>query len=124
MDKSPITVVEEMYAAWQALDWAKVTDMFCEDGRLIIVPAGHTYAGRTQIRGHLDQVASGIEKLSFDITHIGAVGNIVTFERDDVFIYNGKAARVAVAGILEINGDRVQEWREYFDGYSMQKAMA
>ena len=124
MTKTAIDVVKDMQNAWETLDWDKVTSLFSDDGSLVIVPARHTYTGHQQIRSHLDQVASGIEELSFDIVHLDAVGNVVTFERADVFVYNGKSARVPVVGILEIEAGKVKTWREYFDGYTMQKAMA
>lgn len=123
MTATPIQTTELMIDAWQRLDWDAVTNLFTPDGQLVIVPARATHTGHTEIRAHLDEVAGGIESLSFDVHYLGAAGNMVTFERDDVFVYNGKAARVPVAGILEMEGARVRVWREYFDGYTMLKAM-
>ncbi len=121
-----LTIAEAMIDAWVNLDWDRVTSLFADEGQLIIVPAGATHTGHGEIRAHLNEVASGIDSLSFDTRYLGVGGannDIVTFERDDVFSYNGKPARVPVAGIMEISGDQVTRWREYFDGYSMLKAM-
>ncbi len=118
-----LDVAQAMIDAWIAQDWDAVVNLFAPDGELVIVPARQTHKGHDDIRGHLNEVATGIEALSFDVRVLVASGNTVTFERDDVFVYNGKDARVPVAGIMEIDGDRVRVWREYFDGYSMLKAM-
>ncbi len=118
-----LDVAQAMIDAWIAQDWEQVVNLFAADGELVIVPARQTHKGHADIRGHLNEVATGIESLSFDIRVLLAHGNTVTFERDDVFVYNGKAARVPVAGIMEVDGDKVQVWREYFDGYTMLKAM-
>ena len=58
--------------------------------------------GRAAIKVHLDQIASGIERLDFKIKHLNAVGHIVLFERSDEFVYKGRAASVPVVGVMEI----------------------
>ena len=116
-------VAEAMMAAWVARDWNLVVDLFTDDGVLEIVPIGAIYAGHDAIRAHLDEVAGGIDSLSFEVRTLVASGNTVTFERDDVFTYNGKDARVPVVGIMEIEGNQVRAWREYFDGLTMGRAM-
>ena len=120
---NPQAVAEKMMSAWQVQDWDAVTAMFAEDGVLEIVPARASYTGHAEIRGHLDEVAGGIESLTFEVKTLCAAGNVVTFERDDVFVYNGKPARVPCVGIMEIDGEYVQVWREYFDGMTMARAI-
>ena len=118
-----LATAEAMMAAWVARDWDKVVALFAEDGVLEIVPLRAQHKGHEAIRGHLNEVAGGIDALSFDVRTLVASDNIVTFERDDVFTYNGKDARVPVVGIMEVEGDKVKAWREYFDGFTMGRAM-
>lgn len=124
MDRSAtsLSVARTMIEAWRRLDWMLVVNTFSEDGVLQIVPLP-PYAGRPAIKAHLDQIASGIEKLDFTIKHLTAIGHTVYFERTDDFVYQGRAASVAVMGVMEIADGHVKGWREYMDLATMAKAM-
>ena len=122
-----LQIAQNMIDAWLKLDWDTVTSLFTDQGSLVIVPARQTYTGAEAIRGHLDEVAGGIETLSFDIKTLEASGNTVVFERDDVFVYRTKEgpreSRVPCVGVMDMQDGRVESWREYFDGYTMLKAI-
>ena len=124
MDRSEasLSVARAMINAWRALDWPRVVDLFADDGVLQIMPL-RPYVGREAIRSHLDQVASGIERLDFSIKHLNAIGHIVLFERSDDFVYKGRAASVPVVGVMNIGDGHVKAWREYMDLATMAKAM-
>jgi limonene-1,2-epoxide hydrolase len=124
MDRSETTlrVARGMIDAWRSLDWDRVVDTFAEDGVLQIVPL-EPYAGRAAIRAHLDQIASGIEKLDFSIRHLNAIGHTVLFERVDEFVYKGRVASVPVVGVMEVSDGHVKAWREYMDLATMAKAI-
>lgn len=124
MDRSETTlrVARAMIDAWRSLDWDRVVDTFAEDGILQIVPL-EPYAGRAAIRAHLDQIASGIEKLDFSIRHLNAIGHTVLFERVDEFVYKGRVASVPVVGVMEVSDGHVKAWREYMDLATMAKAI-
>ncbi len=111
-----------MISAWRALDWERVVNTFTEDGVLQVVPLD-PYVGRAAIKAHLDQIASGIERLEFSIKHLNAIGHIVLFERTDEFVYKGRAASVPVVGVMDISDGRVKAWREYMDLATMAKAI-
>lgn len=124
MDRSEtsLRVARAMIDAWRNLDWDRVAELFAEDGILQIVPL-EPYAGRAAIREHLDQIASGIEKLDFSIKHLNAIGHTVLFERVDEFVYKGRAASVPVVGVMEVSDGHVKAWREYMDLATMAKAI-
>ena len=124
MDRSTtsLSVARAMIEAWRALDWVRVVATFSEDAVLQIVPL-EPYKGRPAIKAHLDQIAAGIERLDFTVKHLNAVGHVVFFERTDDFIYRGRAASVAVSGIMEVGDGHVKAWREYMDLATMAKAM-
>ncbi len=121
-DETSLVVAKRMIKAWETLDWDQVVDTFAEQGILQMVPAP-PLVGRAAIRSHLDEVASGIERLSFRVKHLFAKDDIVVFERHDEFVYKGKESSVPVLGIMEISGRNVVEWREYFDMSTMLRAM-
>lgn len=123
MSSAALQVMDQMMDAWQNQDWDAVTALFTPQGSLEIVPIGATYTGHPQIRGHLDEVAGGIESLHFNVKHLLDHNGLVTFERDDVFIYNGREGIVPCVGILQIEDNQVACWREYFDGMTMAKAL-
>jgi limonene-1,2-epoxide hydrolase len=124
MDRSEtsLRVARAMIDAWRSLDWDRVVDTFAEDGILQIVPL-EPYAGRAAIKAHLDQIASGIEKLDFSIKHLNAIGHTVLFERVDEFVYKGRAASVPVVGVMDVSDGHVKAWREYMDLATMAKAI-
>jgi limonene-1,2-epoxide hydrolase len=124
MDRSEtsLRVARAMIDAWRSLDWGRVVDTFAEDGVLQIVPLA-PYTGRAAIKAHLDQIASGIEKLDFSIKHLNAIGHIVLFERIDEFVYKGRVASVPVVGVMEVSDGHVKAWREYMDLATMAKAI-
>ena len=124
MDRSEtsLSAARAMIDAWRALDWSRVASLFSEDGVLQVVPL-KPYVGRAAIKAHLDQIATGIERLDFKIKHLNAIGHIVLFERSDEFIYKGRAASVPVVGVMEVSDGHVKAWREYMDLATMSKAM-
>ncbi|HTK98817.1 MAG TPA: limonene-1,2-epoxide hydrolase family protein [Pseudomonadales bacterium] len=124
MDRSETSlgVARSMIDAWRVLDWDRVANLFTDDGVLQVVPL-KPYTGRAAIKAHLDQIASGIERLDFKIRHLNAIGHIVLFERSDEFVYKGRTASVPVVGVMEISDGHVKAWREYMDLATMTKAM-
>lgn len=125
MDRSEtsLAVARDMIEAWRALDWTRVVALFAPDGVLQVVPL-KPHRGRAAIDAHLQQIASGIERLDFKIKHLNAIGHVVLFERDDEFVYRGRSASVPVAGVMEIADGHVKAWREYMDLATMSKAIA
>lgn len=111
-----------MIEAWRCLDWTRVVELFSEDGVLQMVPL-EPYIGRPAIKAHLEEIASGIERLDFTIRHLNAIGHTVYFERTDEFVYRGRPASVAVMGVMDIADGHVKAWREYMDLATMAKAM-
>lgn len=109
-----IAVVQNMITAWNVRDWDLVADLFTEDGRLhsmMIEPV----VGREVIRKRINGLGEGIDDITLHIINMGRVGNIIMIERIDEFTYNGKHGKVPVVGILEVEGDHIKEWREYYD---------
>ena len=121
-DDAKLAVVRDMVAAWHARDWKKVGDLFTEDGVLhsmMVEPV----RGRAAIAARIAHLGAGIERITLDIRHLGVIDGTVFMERVDRFVYMGKTGAVPVTGVLEIEGDRVKVWREYYDRHMLLREM-
>jgi limonene-1,2-epoxide hydrolase len=122
-DASKLAVAREMIRAWKAADWRKVADLFAEDGSLrsmMVEPV----IGRAAIHDRIAALGKGAPGgVVLDVSHIGVIDGLVFVERVDRFTYNGHAGAVPVVGVLDIQGGKVQEWREYYDRAQLLKEM-
>ncbi len=117
-----IVVVQNMIDAWNTRDWQRVGDLFTEDGILhsmMIEPV----VGRKTISARISAMGAGISSITLHIRNIGRVGDVVIIERVDEFVYNGHAGKVPVVGVLVVEGDKIKEWREYYDRAELIAAM-
>ncbi len=122
MTDPKIAVVEKMIDAWNRRDWKLVGDLFAEDGVLhsmMIEPV----KGRPAIAERINALGSGIESITLHIHNIGRIGDVVVIERTDEFVYKGHHGKVPVVGILEVEGDHVKVWREYYDRAELLREM-
>jgi limonene-1,2-epoxide hydrolase len=69
------------------------------------------------------ETSSGIATVRFDMLAIAADGNSVLTERLDRFerADGSEIGAAKVMGILELDGDRIVAWRDYFDVTLIQK---
>jgi len=122
MTDPKIAVVEKMIDAWNRRDWKLVGDLFAEDGVLhsmMIEPVN----GRPAIAERINALGAGIESITLHIHNIGRIGDVVVIERTDEFVYKGHHGKVPVVGILEVEGDHVKVWREYYDRADLLREM-
>lgn len=117
-----IVVVQNMIDAWNTRNWQRVGDLFTEDGVLhsmMIEPV----VGRKAISDRISAMGKGISSITLHIRNIGRVGDVVMIERVDEFVYNGHAGKVPVVGVLVVQGNKIKEWREYYDRSELIAAM-
>lgn len=109
-----IAVVQQMIHAWNTKDWQQVGELFTPDGVLhsMMLPP---IVGREPIAQRIAALGAGVSAITLDIRHIGRIGDVVFIERVDRFTYNGHDGAVPVVGVLEVEGDKIKEWREYYD---------
>ncbi|PXW79221.1 limonene-1,2-epoxide hydrolase [Blastomonas natatoria] len=122
MTDPKIAVVEKMIDAWNRRDWKLVGDLFAEDGVLhsmMIEPV----KGRKAVAERINALGEGIESITLHIHNIGRIGDVVVIERTDEFTYKGHHGKVPVVGILEVEGDHVKVWREYYDRAELLREM-
>jgi len=121
-DEQKIAVGREMAAAWKAMDWRKVADMFTPDGVLhsmMVEPV----VGREAVYKRVAGLADGLEQITLQLHHIGVVDGLLFMERTDEFTIRGKAGSAPVVGVLEFEGGLIKVWREYYDRAHLLKNM-
>nr|WP_310522400.1 nuclear transport factor 2 family protein [Polymorphobacter sp.] len=117
-----VAVVQNMITAWNTRNWPLVANLFTEDGVLhsmMIEPV----VGRKAIDARVSAMGAGISEITLNIKNIGRVGDVVFIERVDSFTYNGHKGEVPVVGVLEVEGDKIKVWREYYDRAELVAAM-
>jgi limonene-1,2-epoxide hydrolase len=111
-----------MITAWNTRNWPLVAELFTEDGVLhsmMIEPV----VGRKAIDARISAMGAGISEITLNIKNIGRVGDVVFIERVDSFTYKGHKGEVPVVGVLEVEGDKIKVWREYYDRAELVAAM-
>lgn len=109
-----IAVVQQMIHAWNTQDWKQVGELFTEDGVLHSMMLD-PIVGREPIAQRIAALGAGVSAITLDIRHIGRIGDMVFVERVDRFTYKGHQGAVPVVGVLDVKGDKIKEWREYYD---------
>ena len=122
MSTGPRAVVEKMVAAWDARDWKLVTALFTDDGVLHSMML-EPIVGREAIGKRIDLLGAGTESITLHIHNIAVTGNTVFIERTDEFVFKGHPGKVPVVGVLEVEGDKIKAWREYYDRAELVAAM-
>ena len=121
-DEEKLATAQKMVAAWNQRDWEGVYALFSPDAvmhSMMMEPV----VGRDAIRERFGRFTPGVERIELQLAHIGIIDDVVVMERVDDFDYRGKRSRVPVAGVMEIEGGLVTEWREYYDHHSLVEAL-
>lgn len=117
-----IAVVKKMIAAWEARDGDAIAEMFTEDGILhsmMIEPI----VGREEIRPRMAFIVDNSTHMHLNVRTWAVTGNTVFIEREDEFVFKGRAGKVPVVGVLVVEGDKIKEWREYYDRAELLEEM-
>lgn len=121
-DEQKIATGREMAAAWAAMDWRKVADMFTLDGVLHSMMV-EPIVGRDAVFKRVAGLGDGLESITLNISHMGVVDGILYMERVDEFVIRGRAGSAPVVGVLEFDGPLIKVWREYYDRAHLLKNM-
>ncbi|MGJ9422596.1 nuclear transport factor 2 family protein [Aeromicrobium sp. CF3.5] len=113
-DTEKLDLAHEMFAAWDALDWDRVVEMFADDGVLHSVMQ-EPVVGRDAIAERMAILGSKAERLTLHVKALGVIDGRVFAERVDDFDFDGHHGEVPVVGILRMDGGKVTEWLEYYD---------
>lgn len=117
-----IAVVKKMIAEWEKMDGDGIADMFTEDGVLhsmMIDPI----KGREAIRPRMKFLVENATHMHLNVRTWAVSGDTVMIERTDEFTFKGHSGKVPVVGVLVVRGDKIAEWREYYDRKELLEAM-
>ena len=80
--------------------------------------------GHEEIKAILGMFVSPDSPTEFRIVRQVASGNLVMNERVDRLAIGGKTVELPVAGVWEVEGDKIVLWRDYFDVGQMNSQLA
>lgn len=106
--------VDAFVAAWPTGDASGLAEFFTEDALYRNGPLDPV-TGRTAILAALEGFMDVGGRVSVDMVHVVAVGELVMTERIDYLDVDGRSAALPVAGVFELEGPRIKAWRDYFD---------
>lgn len=92
----------------------ELVGFFTEDAIYHNIPLAPA-EGIDAIRATLEFFVPAAPEIEFEIRNMASAGSVVFTERVDRMCFNGKAIELPVAGVFEVDGDRIRAWRDYFD---------
>lgn len=117
-----IAVVMKMIAMWDNRDGDGIAEMFTEDGVLHSMML-EPIEGREAIRPRMKFLVDNASHMKINVRNIAITGDTVFLERWDEFTFKGHSGKVPVVGVLVVRGDKIAEWREYYDRNELLEAM-
>jgi limonene-1,2-epoxide hydrolase len=111
---TPEEVVRALMAAWASLDVDQIMAYIADDATFLPGFSFPTYSGRKEIRDAVEGFLKVMTKCENEIVNLAVVGNVVLTERVDRLIYNGKPVDAPGRGAVEVSGDKITAWRDYF----------
>ncbi len=106
--------VDAFVAAWPTGDARSLADFFTEDAVYRNGPLAPV-AGRSAIVETLEALMATGGRVSVDMVHVVADGNVVMTERIDFLEANDRSVSLPVLGVFEVASGRIAAWRDYFD---------
>lgn len=109
------TTIEAARNAWVRQDTNALVQLFTPDG-VLIVP-GQQWQGHDRIRQELDRFAQSSSHVRIEIKRIIVEGNQAAVEwyYEDVEKVTGNRNQADDVIVIDFEGDRISQWREYFD---------
>jgi limonene-1,2-epoxide hydrolase len=115
MTRSADELVTEFCRLWANPDPEELAGYFTEDAVYHNIPM-QPVQGRGAIKEFIAGFLAQFDGVDFTVHRQVSKGNLVLNERTDVLRRkDGLAIRLPVAGVFEIEGDRIAAWRDYFD---------
>jgi len=108
-------LTREFCQTWELSDTDAVVAWFTEDATYHNIPVD-PLVGHEAIAGMVDMFTTGLTVVEYKILEMVSRGSTVMTERIDVFRKaDGGLVELPVMGIFEWQGDKIANWREYFD---------
>ena len=122
MPRTPEQLVRDFCGAFSRLDVEEIMGYFADDSVYHNMPGPPT-KGAEAIRASIGGFLGNWQKTQWDILNIASSGGTVFTERVDRIDTNGKHIDLPVAGVFEVEGEKIRAWRDYFDLQTYLRAM-
>jgi len=111
---TPEEVVRAHLEAQASLDIDRMTAYLSEDATFMPAIGYPTWSGIDEIREGIEGFLKVMTKCDIEIVNLSVAGNVVLTERIDHVAINGQAHDAWGMGALEVRGDTITAWRDYF----------
>ena len=108
-----VTVVEELYSKFSAIDPDKLVEYFTENAYIRPVMKD-PYQGREEIR-RMFGLWANFGNVATPLRNIVGNDRVVFTEWLDESDFGGKHYAVPCVGVFEFEGDKIAAWRLYYD---------
>jgi len=107
-------LVRDFCAAWRRRNIEELVGFFTADAVYHNMPMA-AVRGHDGIRKVLESYVPPAQEIEFEVVNLASAGSVVFTERVDRFLMGGKKVELPVAGVFEIQDDKIAAWRDYFD---------
>jgi limonene-1,2-epoxide hydrolase len=107
-------VVRSMFEAWSRLEVDEIVSHFDPDAVWHNMPYEPVH-GLDGIRRVSESYAKRTSACYMEVLNLAVTGNVVLTERVDHLELDGRKVDAPAMGALEVAGDRIMAWRDYFD---------
>ena len=111
---TPEEVVRAHLEAQASLDIDQMTAYLTEDATFMPAIGYPTWSGIEEIREGIEGFLKVMTKCDIEIMNLSVAGNVVLTERIDRVAINGQAHDARGMGALEVSGEKITAWRDYF----------
>ena len=109
----PAAIVRAFAAAWDRLDFGAILALLAPDIRYANGPLP-VLVGHRAVADYL-LGAGPFEACRWELLSVAEHGTRVLTERVDHLRVRGRAIRLPVMGVFDVQGGLIQHWRDYFD---------
>jgi limonene-1,2-epoxide hydrolase len=111
---NPEEVVRAAMKAQSSLDLDQALAYFSDDATFCPAIGLPTYSGIEAIRECVKGYLKVMTRCDIEIVNLAVAGNVVLTERIDHVVFDGKAHDAPGMGAIEVSGDKITAWRDYF----------
>ena len=116
-------IVVDFIEAWSRLDPAELASFFTEDGVYHNIPSAPVQ-GRADIEAFIRGFSAAWTETRWDILTIMSSGDTVIVERLDRTRAGARSVDLPVVGVFELEGGKIDVWRDYFDLATYTRGMS
>lgn len=115
-------IVESLYAAWAAGDIDGVLEHCTDDIVAVNVPTG-PIEGKERVRKFLQAFGADMEDAKYEIFRMLEDGAVAMLEGRENYTKQGRRVALPYMAVFFFEGDRIREWRDYFDRDTLQRQL-